>query len=138
PVGPPQDLLDALTVRGHLPPELLAGPGELAQRLNRRGRNEAAADQPVGEEVGEPLRITHVALPPREIAHRRCVRQHERRSIVAARERRYGSTMETAPGLRNLPTTQAEFEAWCTGFDGSELGRFEFSLRLRRRRVTSG
>jgi hypothetical protein len=34
--------------------------------------------------------------------------------------------METAPGLSNLPTTQAEFEASCTGFDGSELGRFEF------------
>ena len=36
-VGALQDLLDPLTVRGHLPPELLARPGQLAQRLNRHG-----------------------------------------------------------------------------------------------------
>jgi Uma2 family endonuclease len=34
--------------------------------------------------------------------------------------------METAPDLSRLPATQDEFEAWCAGFDGSELGRFEF------------
>ena len=77
-----QHLLDPLTVGGHLPPELLARPRQLAQRLNRRGRDEAAAHQPMGEQIGEPLRVAHVALASREIAHRRRVRQHQRQAVL--------------------------------------------------------
>ena len=36
------------------------------------------------------------------------------------------NSVEIAPDLSRLPATQAEFEAWCATFDGSELGRFEF------------
>jgi len=82
-VGALQHLLDPLTVGGHLPPELLARPGQLAQRLNRRGRDEAAAYQAMGEQIREPLRVAHVALAPREIAHRRRVRQHQRQALFA-------------------------------------------------------
>ena len=71
-----------LTVRGHLPPELLTRPRQLAQRLNRRGRHEAAAHEPMGEQIGEPLRIAHIALAPGEIAHRRRVRQHQRQAVL--------------------------------------------------------
>jgi hypothetical protein len=81
-VGALQHLLDPLTVRGHFPPELLARPRQLAQRLNRRGRDEAAPHQTMGEQIGEPLRVAHVALAPREIAHRRRVRQHQRQVVL--------------------------------------------------------
>jgi hypothetical protein len=69
-------------MRGHFPPELLACPRQLAQRLNGCGRDEAAPHQAMGEQIREPLRVAHVALAPREIAHRRRVRQHERQAVL--------------------------------------------------------
>jgi hypothetical protein len=77
-----QHLLDALAVGGHFPPELLAGPRQLAQGVDRRGRDEAAPHQPMGEQIGEPLRVAHVALASREIAHRRRVRQHQGQVVL--------------------------------------------------------
>lgn len=47
--------------------ELLAGSGHLPQLLDGAGGDEAAADEPVGVQVGEPRRVVHVGLSPRDV-----------------------------------------------------------------------
>jgi hypothetical protein len=69
-VGVLQRLPDPQGVLRDLPHELLAGAGEIAQLLDGGGRDEAAADEPVGETIGDPGRIGHITLPPRDVAER--------------------------------------------------------------------
>jgi hypothetical protein len=62
-----QDLLQPLGVLRDLPHELLARAGQVAQLVNRRRGNKAAADQSVGEQVCDPRRVIHVALAARDV-----------------------------------------------------------------------
>jgi hypothetical protein len=64
-------------VLSDLPDERLAGPGEIAQVLDAGRRDEAAADQPVGEQVGDPHGIVHVGLATRHVADVLGVLEHE-------------------------------------------------------------
>jgi hypothetical protein len=61
-VGRLQEPVDPLHVRGLLPGQLLAGAGEVAQRLDRHRRHEAGADQAMRQQVGQPRRVVHVGL----------------------------------------------------------------------------
>jgi hypothetical protein len=63
-----EGLLDPEGMLGNLPHELFAGAGEIAQLLDGRRRHEAAADQPVGQEVGDPSGVAHVALAAGNVA----------------------------------------------------------------------
>ena len=45
----------------------LAVAGQLAQLPDRPGRHEAGADQPVLDQLGDPGRVGHVGLPPRDV-----------------------------------------------------------------------
>jgi hypothetical protein len=51
---------------------------QISHLLNRRGRHEAAADQTVREQIGNPLRILDITLAPRHVANVAGVSQHER------------------------------------------------------------
>ena len=67
-VGVFQRLLDAQGVASHLANQLFAGARQVTQLLDRLGRHEARADQAVGQQVGEPVRIADVALASRDVA----------------------------------------------------------------------
>ena len=62
---------------GDLAGELLASPREIAQLLDRRGRDEAAADQPMREQIGDPCGIADVGLTTWHVAHVLGVGEHE-------------------------------------------------------------
>ena len=68
-VGGLQDFVDALRVLSDLPDELLSSAGEVPQFLDPGRRHEAAADQPVGEQVRDPGRVVHVGLPTGDVPH---------------------------------------------------------------------
>jgi hypothetical protein len=53
-VGILEHLLDAQRVLRDFAHELPAGPGQIAQRLDPGERHEAAADQTVCEQIGDP------------------------------------------------------------------------------------
>ena len=57
-------LLDPLALRHPGPDEALAVAGEVAQDPDRRRRDEAAPQQAVLEELGEPGGVAHVGLAP--------------------------------------------------------------------------
>jgi hypothetical protein len=61
-VGIFERLLDAERVLRDFPDQLLTGPGEIAQLLDASWRHEAAANQAVREQVGDPGGIVHVRL----------------------------------------------------------------------------
>src|SRR5439155_12713098 len=61
-IRPIQRLLDPEAMPGDLAHELLAGAGEIAQVLDRLGRDEAAADEAMREEIGDPGGIVDVGL----------------------------------------------------------------------------
>ena len=70
-------LLDPLRVARHLANELLPRAHERAEILDHRRRHEARADQPVREQVGEPLRVLHIGLATGHALHVRRVREHQ-------------------------------------------------------------
>ena len=45
----------------------LAVAGQLAQLPDRAGWHEAGPDQPVLDQLGDPGRIGHIGLPPRDV-----------------------------------------------------------------------
>jgi transposase len=61
-VGVFEHLLDAQRVLGHLAHELLARARQVAHLLNGLRRNEAAADQAMRQQVGDPRGVIHVRL----------------------------------------------------------------------------
>ena len=73
-----QRLLQALRVPRDLADQLLAGPRQVAQLLNRGRRHEAAPNQPVRQQVGNPGRVLPVALAARNVADVLRVGEHER------------------------------------------------------------
>lgn len=56
-------LLDAVGHRRVLTDERLAVAHQFAQLTDLRRRDETGSEQPVAQEVGEPLAVTHVGLP---------------------------------------------------------------------------
>ncbi len=62
---------------GDLAHELLARPGEIPKLLDRRRRNEAAADQAMGQEIRDPRGVVHVALAARDVADVGGVSEHQ-------------------------------------------------------------
>src|SRR3954462_15402845 len=64
-LAPCSSLSMRMDVAAPLADELLAGAGEVAQRLHVGGRHEARADQAMREEIGEPGRVVHVRLAAR-------------------------------------------------------------------------
>jgi hypothetical protein len=64
-------------VLGDLAHELLARPGEIPKLLDRRRRNEAAADQAMGQEIRDPHGVVHVALAARDVADVGGVSEHQ-------------------------------------------------------------
>lgn len=62
-----QGLLDPLRVTRRFTDELSAGPGQIPHLLYRDGRDEAPADQAVGQKVCEPDGVGNVGLAAREI-----------------------------------------------------------------------
>jgi hypothetical protein len=76
-IGVLQDLFDALHVGAALTHELLARAGEGARFLHRHGRHETGADQPMGEQIGEPHGVVDVGLAPGHVLDVRGVGQHQ-------------------------------------------------------------
>src|SRR3954462_2139065 len=76
-LAPCSSLSMRMDVAAPLADELLAGAGEVAQRLHVGGRHEARADQAMREEIGEPGRVVHVRLAARHSLDRGRVGQGE-------------------------------------------------------------
>ncbi len=76
-IGVLERLLNPQHVASHLVNELPARAREIAQLLNRRGWNEAAADQSVRQQVGDPGGIVHSALAARHVADVHRVGEHQ-------------------------------------------------------------
>src|SRR6202011_1734702 len=68
---------------GLLPDQLLAGPQQLAQFLDLLFRHKAAADQPVGQQVGNPSRIADIGLATRYILDMSGIGQDELEIAIA-------------------------------------------------------
>ena len=64
-VGGLKRLVDALDVAGLLAGQLLAGTGEVAQRLFRHRRHKARPDKTMGQQIGQPRGVIHVGFAPR-------------------------------------------------------------------------
>src|SRR5262249_33176643 len=66
-VGILKNLVDPLQVSCALTNELPAGAGQIAHRLDRRGRNETAPATPGGEQVRDPRGVVNVRLAARDV-----------------------------------------------------------------------
>jgi hypothetical protein len=62
-----QDLVQPLDLPAALLDLGLAVAGQLAQLPDRAGRHEAGADQPVLAQLGDPGRVSHIGLTPRDV-----------------------------------------------------------------------
>src|SRR5829696_9991593 len=62
-----QDLVQPLDLPGAFLDLGLAVAGQLAQLPDRAGRHEAGPDQPVLDQLGDPGRVGHIGLPPRDV-----------------------------------------------------------------------
>ena len=71
-------LLQALRVPRDLADQLLAGSRQVAQFLDRGRRHEAAPNQPVRQQVGDPGRVLPVALAARNVPDVLRVGEHQR------------------------------------------------------------
>ena len=76
-VGVLQRLLQPLNMGRALANQLLAGAKQGPQLLGRTIRHEAAADQAVGGQLGEPGRIVHVGLAAGHVLHMRGIGQQQ-------------------------------------------------------------
>ena len=79
-------LLQPLRVPRDLSDELLARPRQVAQFLNRSRRHEAALNQPVRQQVGDPGRVLLVALAARNIPDMPCVGEHQRQRLFVSED----------------------------------------------------
>src|SRR5215212_9658400 len=86
-LAPCSSLSMRMDVAAPLADELLAGAGEVAQRLHVGGRHEARADQAMREEIGEPGRVVHVRLAARHSLDVGRVGQGERALRLLAQHR---------------------------------------------------
>ena len=68
-VGPLQHLLDAVGHRRLLGDELGPLPRQVAQLADRLRRHEAPGQEPVGQQLGDPLGVLDVGLAPRDLPH---------------------------------------------------------------------
>ena len=91
-----QRLLQALRVPRDLADQLLAGPRQVAQFLNRGRRHEAAPNQPVRQQVRDPGRVVAVALAARNVPDVLRVGEHQR-------ERRFVLRGRATPGFQYTP-----------------------------------
>lgn len=80
-VGRIKRLLDSLRVLGNLPHQLFPRAREIAHGLNRCRWHEAAADQAMRQQVGDPGRILHIALASGYVADVRGIRQRQRERL---------------------------------------------------------
>jgi hypothetical protein len=64
-VGGLKGLVDALDVAGLLAGQLLAGAGEIAQRLLLHRGHEAGPDEAMGQQIRQPHGVIHVGLAAR-------------------------------------------------------------------------
>ena len=62
-----EDLVQSLHLPGALLDLGLAVAGQLAQLPDRAGRHEAGADQTMLDQLGDPGRVGHIGLPPRDV-----------------------------------------------------------------------
>jgi hypothetical protein len=76
-VGALQRLLQPLDMTDLLPDQLLAGAQQLTQFLDLLIRNKTAANQAVGQQVGDPRRIADIRLPTRNILDVSGIRQNQ-------------------------------------------------------------
>ena len=63
-VGVLEQLLQAVRLARALPHQRLAIAGQVAQLADRLGRHEARAQEPMLEQLAQPLRVLHVGLAP--------------------------------------------------------------------------
>ena len=63
--------------------ELLAGAQQAAQFLRLGIRHKAAADQPVGHQIGQPGGVVDIGLAPRDVLDMPGIRQHQGQIAVA-------------------------------------------------------
>src|SRR4030095_6673121 len=77
-----QGFLNSQGVLRNLAHALLARARQSAQLLNSSGREEAGADQAMGEKVGDPHRVVHVGLSTRHVADVLSVRQNELETLL--------------------------------------------------------
>src|SRR5215472_10067946 len=82
-VGALQRLLQPLDMTGLLPDQLLAGAQQLTQFLDLLIRNKTAANQAVGQQVGDPRRIADIRLPTGNILDVSGIRQNQFEIAVA-------------------------------------------------------
>ena len=89
--------LDRGVLQHHLQPDRLPGPvahqlhpvpGQHPQPPDRRWRHERRRQQPVLEQLGDPLRVPHVGLAARHRLHVRGVEQPDLHHLLQAVERR--------------------------------------------------
>jgi len=81
-VGMIERLLQPLHMAGLLAGQLLAAAEQRAQVLGRRFRHEAWADQAVGQQVGEPQRVSDIGLAAGHVLHMRGLGQDQRELAV--------------------------------------------------------
>ena len=82
-VGILQRLLQALDMAASLTNELLAGAQQAAQFLRLGVRHEAAADQAMGYQIGQPGGVVDIGLAPRHVLDVPGIGQHQGEIAVA-------------------------------------------------------
>jgi hypothetical protein len=82
-VGILQRLLKALDMAASFANKLLAGAQQAAQFLGLGIRHEAAADQPVGHQIGQPSGVIDIGLAPRDVLDVSGIGQHQGKIAVA-------------------------------------------------------
>ena len=76
-------LLQTLDMPAALPHQLLARGQQVAHLLGLLVRHKTAADQAMGQQIGEPGGVIYIGLAPRHIFDVRRVRQHQLKIAVA-------------------------------------------------------
>jgi len=82
-VGILQRLLQALDMAASFANELLAGTQQAAQFLCLGIRHKAAADQPMGHQIGQPGGVVDIGLAPRNVLDVPGIDQHQGKIVVA-------------------------------------------------------
>ena len=64
-IGALQELMNPIRRRHAIAKQALAVPCQIAQCANPGRRNETRANQAMRQEIGQPLAVAHIGLPPR-------------------------------------------------------------------------
>lgn len=86
-----QRLLNALRVTGNLAHQLLSVT-RLIAKLFASGRREAALDQTVREQIGDPHCIVHIGRAPRNVTNMHGIREQQVELAFKARAKRDSNT----------------------------------------------